>query len=219
MLNDGEKGAILQRDRESFGIAPHIPCGMVTPDLLRRLADVAEKYDLTAMKITSAGRIAMLGIREENLDAVWKDLEMEPGAAVGQSVRSIKACPGNSHCKRGQQDSLAVGMLLDEEYHGRSTPGKVKMGVSGCPNQCAETNFKDIGLVGTPKGWRIFVGGNGGANPRIAELLAKDLSTEQALEMVDRILAYYGQNAKPRERIGRLIQRRGLDHMRQALEL
>ena len=98
-------------------------------------------------------------------------------------------------------------------------PGKVKLGVSGCPNQCAETNFKDIGLVGTPKGWRILVGGNGGSNPRIGELLAKDLTTDEALDAVDRILEYYQENAKPRERIGRLIQRQGLEHVQQALGL
>lgn len=190
MLSDGEKGVILQRDRETYAVAPHISCGLVTPELLRKLADVAEKYDLPTMKITSAGRIAMLGVREEDVDAVWADLGMEPGAATGQAVRSVKVCPGNEHCKRGQQDSIGVGKVLDEKYHGQTTPGKVKMGVSACPNQCAETNFKDIGLVGTPKGWRIFVGGNGGANPRIAELQAVDLSTEQALDLVDRILAY-----------------------------
>jgi NAD(P)H-nitrite reductase large subunit len=219
MLSDGEKGVILQRDRETYAVAPHIPCGLVTPELLRKLADVSEKYDLSAMKITSAGRIAMLGIREEDVDSVWADLEMDPGAATGQAVRSVKSCPGNSHCKRGQQDSLGVGLDLDGKYHGRCTPGKVKMGVSGCPNQCAETNFKDIGLVGTPKGWRILVGGNGGANPRIGQVLAKDLTTESVTDMVDRILAYYHDNAKPRERIGRLIQRLGLEHMQKALGL
>ena len=219
MLNDGEKGVILQRDRETFAVAPHIPCGMVTPELLRKLADVAEKYDLSAMKITSAGRIAMLGVREDDVDAVWTDLEMDPGAATGQAVRSVKSCPGNKHCKRGQQDSLAVGLRLDANYHGQSMPGKIKMGISGCPNQCAETNFKDIGLVGTPKGWRIFVGGNGGATPRIGQLLAKDLTTEAAMEMVDRILTYYHEHAKPRERIGRMIQRLGLDHMQQTFGL
>ncbi len=219
MLKDGDKGVILQRDRETYAVAPHIPCGMVTPELLRKLADAAEKFDLSAMKITSAGRIAMLGVREEDVDAVWADLEMEPGAATGQAVRSVKVCPGHEHCKRGKQDSIGVGTILDEKYHGQATPGKVKLGVSACPNQCAETNFKDIGLVGTPKGWRIFVGGNGGANPRIAQLLAKDLSTEDAMELVDRIFAYYGEHAKPRERIGRMIERLGWEDVRNALEL
>ena len=103
MLNDGEKGVILQRDRESYGLAPHIPCGLVTPELLRKLADVAEKHEVSAMKITSAGRIAMLGIREDDIDAVWDDLGMEPGAATGQAVRSVKSCRETTTANEGSR--------------------------------------------------------------------------------------------------------------------
>lgn len=219
MLNDGEKGVVLQRDRETYGVAPHTPCGVVTPEVLRRIADVAEKYRLPVLKITSAARIALLGVREEDVDAVWADLGMEPGSVVGICVRSIKACPGTSYCKRGQMDSLGVGMTLDEKYHGMELPGKMKIGVSGCPNQCGETSFKDIGLVGTPKGWRIYVGGNGGTNPRIGDIIAQRIDTEQALALIDKILAYYRDNAKPKERIGRMIERLGLEHMEEALGL
>ena len=219
MLKDGEKGVILQRDRETYGVAPHLPCGVVTPDILRRIAEVADKYGATALKVTSAARIAMLGIREEDVDAVWTDLGIEPGSLVGICVRSIKACPGTTYCKRGQTDSLGVGLQLDKRYHGMQLPGKIKLGVSGCPNQCAETSFKDIGLVGTPKGWRIYVGGNGGAMPRMGEVLVQRIDTETALELVDRILDYYRENAKPRERIGRMIDRLGLSAMEEALGL
>lgn len=219
MLNDGEKGVVLQRDRETYGIAPHTPCGVVTPEVLRRIADVAEKYRLPVLKITSAARIALLGVREEDVDAVWADLGMEPGSMVGICVRSIKVCPGTSYCKRGQMDSLGVGMTLDEKYHGMELPGKMKIGVSGCPNQCGETSFKDIGLVGTPKGWRVYVGGNGGTNPRIGDIIAQRIDTEQALALIDKILAYYRDNARPKERIGRMIERLGLEHMEEALGL
>jgi NAD(P)H-nitrite reductase large subunit len=218
MLNDGDKGVIIQRDRATYAVAPHIPCGVVTPAILRKLADVAEKYGCQAMKITSAARIALIGIREEDVDKVWADLGMDPGGVVGLCVRSIKACPGTQFCKRGQQDSLGLGMLLDQKYHGLQLPGKMKLGVSGCPNQCGETNFKDIGLVGSPKGWRVLAGGNGGASARIADLVAKDLSTEDALALVDRIMDYYGANAKPRERLGRMIERIGLDEFQRAVD-
>ena len=120
---------------------------------------------------------------------------------------------------RGQQDSLAVGLMLDEKYHGVKMPSKTKMGVSGCPNQCAETCIKDIGLVGAPKGWRLLAGGNGGPNPRLAILLAKDLSTEDAVGLVDKVVEYYRTNAKPRERMGRMIERLGLENVQQALGL
>lgn len=217
MLNDGEKGVILQRDKTTYAVAPHLPCGEVTPAILRKLADVAEKYDCQAIKVTSAQRIALIGIKEEDVDRIWAELGMEPGGVVGLCVRSVKACPGTQFCKRGQQDSMAVGKLLDEKYHGMELPGKMKLGVSGCPNQCAETSFKDIGLVGTPKGWRVLVGGNGGVSPRIAEILAKDLSTEDALALVDKIVAYYRVNAKPRERLGRMIERVGMAELQRAL--
>lgn len=219
MLSDGEKGVVLQRDRETFGIAPHTPCGVVTPEILRKIADVAEKYRIPVLKMTSAARIAMLGVREEDVDAVWADLGMEPGSMVGICVRSIKACPGTTYCKRGQMDSLGLGLILDEKYHGVELPGKMKIGASGCPNQCGETSFKDIGLVGTPMGWRIYVGGNGGTNPRIGEIIAQRIDTDKALLLVDKILEYYRANAKPKERIGRMIERLGLSHMEEALGL
>ncbi len=219
MLNDGEKGVVIQRDRATYGLAPHTPCGVVTPAILRKIADVADKYQLPVLKITSAARIALLGVREEDVDAVWADLGMEPGSMVGICVRSIKACPGTTYCKRGQMDSLGVGMMLDEKYHGMELPGKMKIGVSGCPNQCGETSFKDIGLVGTPKGWRVYVGGNGGTNPRIGEIIAQRIDTEQALALMDKILAYYRANANPKERMGRMIERLGLEQMEEVLGL
>ena len=108
---------------------------------------------------------------------------------------------------------------MDQKYHGMEMPGKMKLGVSGCPNQCAETSFKDIGLVGTRKGWRIFVGGNGGTRARIATMVAMDLSTADAMDLVDRIVEYFKANAKPRERMGKMMDRLGLEHMELALGL
>jgi NAD(P)H-nitrite reductase large subunit len=219
MLQDGEKGVVIQRDRETYAVAPHLPCGMVTPETLRKIADVAEKYNAQALKVTSAARIALIGIEEKDIDAIWADLDMDAGNVLGICVRSVKACPGTQYCKRGQQDSLSVGLHLDEKYHGISVPGKMKLGVSGCPNQCAETSFKDLGLVGAPKGWRVLVGGNGGALPRMAHLVAKDLPTAEALALLDRIVGYYRANAKPKERIGKTIKRLGIDDLKAALGL
>jgi len=211
MLKDGEKGAILQRDRETYAVAPHLPCGVVSPAQLRKLADVAEKFGAAALKVTSAQRIAIVGLKEQDVDAVWSDLGMDPGAAVGLCVRSVKACPGTTFCKRGQQDSLGVGMKLDGQYHGMQLPGKLKIGVSGCMNQCAETCIKDVGLVGKPKGWTVVVGGCGGARPRLSEPIADALPAEEALALIDRVIAWFADSGKPHERLGRTIERIGKD--------
>src|SRR4030042_3747223 len=217
MLQDGDKGVILQRDKQTYAVAPHIPCGVVKPETVRKLADAAEKYGAAALKITSAARIAIGGLKEEDVDKVWADLGMQPGAAVGLCVRSVKACPGTTFCKRGIQDSLSLGLKLDEKYHGEELPAKFKMGVSGCANQCAETCIKDIGLVGLPKGWKVLVGGKGGGRPRLAQELAKDLGTEKALELVDKIIKYYKANGKPRRRLGALIDEMGFDSVKEAV--
>ena len=217
MLQDGDKGVILQRDKQSFAVAPHIPCGVVKPETLRKLADVAEKYGAAALKVTSAARIAIVGLKEEDVDNVWSDLGMKAGAAVGLCVRSVKACPGTTFCKRGIQDSLGLGLKLDEKYHGMELPAKFKLGVSGCANQCAETCIKDIGLVGLPKGWKVLVGGKGGGRPRLAQELAKDLSTEEAIALVDKIIEYYKANGKPRRRLGAMIEKMGFDNFKSAV--
>jgi NAD(P)H-nitrite reductase large subunit len=218
MLQDGEKGVIIQRDKQTYAVAPHLPCGVVSTATLRRIADVADQYNVAALKVTSAGRIALVGIKEEQVDAVWRDLAMSPGAAVGLCVRSIKACPGTTFCKRGQQDSLGIGMLLDEKYHGLELPGKFKIGVSGCPNQCAENCIKDVGLVGTAKGWIVTVGGNGGAKSRLAQELRRDVTTEEALTLIDKIIRFYQQKGqKKHRRLGALIDEMGFEAFQKTL--
>ena len=217
MLKTGEKGAVLQRDKKSYAIVPHIPLGIVTPEQLKKIAEVAEKYGLQALKLTSACRIAMVGFKEEDIDQAWKDLGMEPGAAVGHCVRSIKACPGNTLCQLGKQDAIGLGMELDKRYHGYKLPNKFKIGVSGCINQCAETSVKDLGFIGKKNGWTIVAGGNAAARPRLADVIADGLSTEEALEMADKIIKYYEENAKKGERIGKMMDRIGVEEFKAAI--
>ena len=217
MLKLGEKGAIIQRDKQTYAIAPHIPCGVVTPALLRTIADVAEKYNAQALKITGATRLAIVGVKEEDIDNIWRELSLVPGAAVGLCVRSVRACPGTTFCKIGQQDALGMGMKLDEIYHGMELPGKFKMAVSGCNLNCAESWVRDIGLFGKPKGWTLVIGGNVGANPRIAQELTSELTDEQAIEKVSRVIDYYRENAKKGERLGKMIDRLGFETVKAAL--
>jgi len=211
-----EKGAIVQRDKETFAIAPHIPGGIIDPAGLRKIADVAEKYKAKVLKITSAQRIAIVGIDPNDIDSAWADLGMAPGAAIGLCVRSIKICPGTTFCKRGQQDSVGVGLKLDQLYHGMELPPKFKMGVSGCLNSCAESAIKDVGLIGTAKGWRLLVGGCASSRPRIGQVLAENLSDEEALSLVDKVITYYKNQGK-KQRLGAMIDEIGFDAFKEAV--
>jgi NAD(P)H-nitrite reductase large subunit len=215
-----DKGAILQRDKQTFAIAPHIPGGIIADvNLLRKLADVAEKYNVQAVKLTSAQRVALVGLREEDLEQVWADLGMVPGAAIGLCVRSVKICPGTDFCRIAMQDAVGVGLKLDDKYHGMELPFKFKMGVSGCPNSCSESAAKDVGLVGMQKGWRVLAGGFvSGLKPRLADVIATGLNDDAALGLVDKIIDWFRLQGKPK-RLGRVIDDVGLARFMEDLGL
>ncbi len=212
-----EKGATLQVDKETYAVAPHIPGGLTDTATLRKICDVADKYRVQALKITSAQRIALIGIREEELDDVWKDLAQPQGAVIGLCVRSVKICPGTTFCKRGVQDSVSLGLKLDAIYHAMPLPSKMKMGVAGCRLSCAEVWVKDIGVMGTLKGWTILVGGTAGARPRLADVLVEDIGSEdEVLAIVKKVMDYFKGNPK-KERIGRIVEEIGIDRFREAI--
>ena len=213
MLKDGEKGAVLQRGKKTYAIVPHCSLGLVTPDQLRRMADIADKFN-AALKITSAQRIAIVGLQEEQIDQAWAELGMDPGAAVGLCVRSVKACPGITFCRLATRDSLALAKRLDSEFHGRKLPWKFKMAVSGCVNQCAENCIKDFGFFGKRSGWVVTVGGNGGSRPLLAMKLAEKLDDEQAFSLATRVLDYFEAEARKTERMGRMLQRIGFENFK-----
>ncbi len=216
MLKDGQKGVILQRDKTSYAIAPHIPCGLVTPELLEKIAAVSKKYNASALKITSAARIAIVGIKEEDVDTIWEDLGLNEGHAVGLCVRSVKVCPGITYCRLAKQDSLEMGAKLDNTYHGMTMPSKMKMAVSGCKIQCGENCIKDLSLYGTATGWTVMVGGMGGIAPRLAEVLVENLSSEDAETVVEKVMTYYKENSR-RARLGFMIDTMGIDVFRKEL--
>ncbi len=209
-----EKGAVLQRDG-SYAIAPHSPGGIMEPDQLIKIGEVAKKYNAATIKATSSQRLAIVGLQEEDIDSVWNDLDMNPGYAIGICVRSIKFCPGTTFCKRGQQDSVSLGMELDKRYHGVTLPGKFKMGVSGCVNKCMDTEFRDIGLMGTVKGFTIYVGGHGGRKARLGKELINHQPPEDALKIIDNIINYFKENGEKRERLGEFMDRIGFENFKE----
>jgi NAD(P)H-nitrite reductase large subunit len=204
-----EKGAIVQRDRQTYAIAPHLPGGLLDKETLLRYVGLFDRYPIQAMKITGAQRIAVIGFTEDQLDQVWSELGMTPGAAIGLCVRSVEMCPGTAFCKMGQQDSIGLGLELDRKYHGMSLPGKFKMAVAGCPMNCAAAPVRDVGVQGRPRAWRILVGGCLGPHPRFGQQLCEVESADEVLDVVDRVVTWFRENAKHRDRLGRLIERIG----------
>ena len=213
-----EHGAIIQKDGDTYAIAPHIPGGFIDLPRFRRLVDVADKYKAAAMKLTSGQRIAIVGIQEQDLPAIWNELGMNIGYAIGICVRMVKFCPGTTYCRHGVQDAMGVGMKLDKLYHGYPLPAKLKMGVAGCEYSCTAPLTKEVGLKGTPDGWTLSAGGNCGAKPRLGEILAEGLNDEQAMNMVARIIHFFeGCDWANKMRLGRVIDKMGADEFRKAI--
>ncbi|MET3162937.1 UNVERIFIED_ORG: nitrite reductase (NADH) large subunit [Arthrobacter sp. UYEF10] len=196
--------ANMQKDG-TYSVVPRIAGGEITPRKLGVIAAVAEKYNLYT-KITGGQRIDMFGARLEELPEIWKELVdagFESGQAYGKSLRTVKSCVGSTWCRFGVQDSVAMAIQLELRYRGLRSPHKLKMGVSGCARECAEARGKDVGVIATADGWNLYVGGNGGATPAHAQLLAKDLDDETLLKYIDRYFMYYIRTADRLQRTAR----------------
>ncbi|MGB9804389.1 NAD(P)/FAD-dependent oxidoreductase [Desulfofundulus sp.] len=213
------RGAVLQRDGQTYAIVPWIRGGIVTPEILERLAAVARKYKIPVMKLTFAGRIALVGLKEEEVEAVWDELGLEPAPAVGPYLRSVRACPGTAACRLAQQDSLGLGMKLEEQFGGRDLPGKMKVGISGCPMNCSEAWVRDFGAFGKKDGFTVVVGGSAGAVPRIGEVLVEKVTADEVIRLFERILEIYRQEGRKGERFSAFAARVGLDHLKKTLGL
>jgi nitrite reductase (NADH) large subunit len=205
--------ANIQNDG-TFSVVPRIRGGVTSPAELRRIADVAEKYDVRMVKITGSQRIDLLGIRKEDLPKVWADLGMPSGQAYTKGVRMVKTCVGTDFCRFGTQDAIAAGIEMERRFEQLYTPHKVKMAAVGCPRNCAEATVKDIGLVGVEGGWQVVVGGAAGKGVRKADLLTTVETTRQALEAAELFFQYYRENANYLERTYDFVERLGIEKVR-----
>ena len=202
---------------ETYAIIPYIPGGLVDPDTLRKFADVADKYHVKFIKLTSEHRISFFGIKEEDIDDIYDDLGLEPGGHIGKSVRAAKFCTGNTSCKKGYLNTVEMGLKIDKNFHRMKTAHKVKISVSGCSSSCAESTVRDIGLIGTPKGWKLYVGGTCGLQTRKGKLVAKHLSDEQVINYMDKILDYYNESGIEK-RMGAFIDKIGFEKFSQDIQ-
>ena len=205
--------ANIQKDG-TFSVIPRMRGGVTSPDELRRIADVAEKYKVPMVKVTGSQRIDLLGVKKADLPKVWADLGMPSGQAYTKGVRMVKTCVGTEFCRFGVQDSTRAGIELERRLENLFTPHKVKMGAVGCPRNCAEATVKDIGMVGQDGSWQVVVGGAAGKSVRKADLLITVETTEEALEACELFFQYYRENANYLERTYDFAERLGIEKIR-----
>lgn len=205
--------ANIQKDG-SFSVVPRMFGGVTSAAQLRRIADVADKYRIPTVKVTGGQRIDLLGVRKEDLPRVWKDLDMPSGHAYAKALRTVKTCVGSEWCRFGVQDSTRMGIDLEQTFWKMQAPHKVKMAVSGCPRNCAESGIKDVGVIGVDSGWEIYVAGNGGIKTEVAQFLVKVHTQEEVLEYSGAFVQLYREEARYLDRTVHYVQRVGLDYVK-----
>ncbi|MCY8839020.1 NADPH-nitrite reductase [Bacillus atrophaeus] len=201
----------------TYSVVPRMYGGVTNSNDLRKIADVVDKYEIPLVKMTGGQRIDLIGVKKEDLPKVWSDLDMPSGYAYGKTLRTVKTCVGEQFCRFGTQDSMALGIALEKKFEGLNTPHKVKMAVSACPRNCAESGIKDLGVVGIDGGWELYVGGNGGTHLRAGDLLMKVKTDEEVLEFAGAYLQYYRETAHYLERTSAWLERVGLSHVQSVL--
>lgn len=211
--------ANIQKDG-TFSVVPRMWGGMTTPNELRAIADAAEKYDVKTVKVTGGQRIDLLGIKKEHLPHIWADLNaagMVSGHAYGKSIRTVKTCVGAEHCRFGTQHSMDTGVQLEKMLFDMYSPHKVKLAVSGCPRNCAESGIKDVGIIGIESGFEIYIGGNGGIKTEVAQFLCKVTTNDEVKEYTGAFLQLYREEGWYLERTSHYVNRVGIAHIKKKI--
>ena len=201
----------------TFSVVPRMWGGVTSSSELRAIADVVDKFDIPMVKVTGGQRIDMLGVKKEQLPAVWSDLGeagFVSGHAYAKGLRTVKTCVGKQWCRFGTQDSTGLGVRLEKYLWGSWTPAKVKLAVSGCPRNCAEATCKDIGVICVESGFDIVFAGAAGLDIKGTESLGHVDNEDDVILKVSALLQMYREQGFYLERIYKWANRVGLDEIR-----
>ena len=208
--------ANIQKDG-TYSVIPRMWGGETTASELRRIADVVDKYKIPTVKVTGGQRIDLLGVKKEDLQAVWRDIGMPSGHAYAKALRTVKTCVGKEWCRMGTQDSTQMGKDLEHAFFGMQAPHKVKFAVSGCPRNCAESGIKDVGIIGVDSGWEMVIAGNGGIKTEVAQFFVKLKTAEEVMEHTGAFMQLYREEGWYLERTVHYVARVGLDHVKKKI--
>jgi len=208
--------ANIQKDG-TYSVIPRMWGGETTADELRRIADAVDKFKIPTVKVTGGQRIDLLGVKKEDLQAVWKDIGMPSGHAYAKALRTVKTCVGSEWCRMGTQDSTQMGKDLERAHWRMYAPHKVKYAVSGCPRNCAEAGIKDVGIIGVDSGWEMYIAGNGGIKTEVAHFFVKLKTAEEVLEYTGAFMQLYRKEGWYLERTVHFVSRVGLDYVKKRI--
>lgn len=200
---------VVKQTDGTFAVSAATPAGIINAEQLSRIAELVKQGKGFA-KFTSAQNI-LIFTSQAQVQSVKEGLS-EVGLCLrpaGYTIRNIKACPGKL-CKYANQNSLKDALALDPVFSGREMHNKVKIAFSGCQKNCMEALSNDIGFIGTPEGYQLYIGGRGGRRQALGHFL-RDVKQEELASVISDILDKYTAAGKWRERISHVIEKQGPD--------
>lgn len=212
-----EKMSAVIQSNGTYTLIPQMYGGITNPEQLSKIAQVAEKYHINDVAITSDQRIHLLGVKKEVLADVWADLNMPLNLPKANGVQNIKTCLGEHICLCDKSPSIELSVYLEKQFEFLTTPYRVKMGISSCLHNGAGSTTKDVGVIGIDRGWEIYIGGSSGRHVRSGELLCVAATTEEAIKIISGFVQYYRETANYLEHTWGWVERVGLVHVREVL--
>jgi nitrite reductase (NADH) large subunit len=211
--------ANIQKDG-TYSVVPRMFGGVTNARELRAIADVVEKFAIPTVKVTGGQRIDLLGVKKEDLPAVWSDLNdagMISGAAYAKGLRTVKTCVGTDWCRFGTQDSTGLGIRMEKFLWGSWSPAKLKLAVSGCPRNCAEATCKDIGVICVDSGYEVHFAGAAGLDIHGTQVLGHAKTEDETIEIIGALTQLYREQGRYLERIYKWAKRVGTESIKAAV--
>lgn len=175
--------------------------GNFSQEQLFTIWELAKNFGAGFVHLTSRQEIAIPSIKKIDLPQVEKiiaESQLEP-ASVGETFKTVTACQGSEFCKFGQIDTLKIAAEIEKRHAGEILPHKFNVGVTGCPHDCMKVETNDIGIKGTRAGFIIYLRGE--------KILPIVKDAEKVFEIVDAVIKFFAENAKPHEKFKLFVKR------------
>jgi sulfite reductase (ferredoxin) len=221
-LENGVYGIRGTTDRHMVRIK--LPFGNIGPYQLETIADLAEEFTPTGIAhITTRQDIQLHNVRRSDLVTLLHRLAeagMTTREACGNTVRNVTACP---FAGVSTSEPFDVTPYADAVAHyflrnpiNQNLPRKFKIAFEGCAEDHARTGIHDVGAVAQirvrdgieERGFRLYIAGGLGAQPRSATLLEDFTPADQLIPTIEAIIRVFDRHGDRRpERIHRMRSR------------
>jgi len=183
-----------------------LPAGRLPLPIMIAGHSLAERYGF-AIYLSTAQNLRLINVPQSAVKEVKKQL-----GNLGADFKSPgkfplpRICIGKPHCNLGLVDTEKVCDKIRNRFAERKkTKGRFKIAVAGCPMCCSAPKTTDIGIFATRDGYEVYVGGKGGAFPRIGRRIARKATEDRVLSIIETLVEYHDRKTVVKQRMVKLL--------------